>query len=288
MAQSALHMLLAIIMTYHGEQFRTVANEVLIFAPQLMARTNQDPGAMKRFLKTVWVSYKSTLAEAAAHAMSVTTKLPFGATLPSAVQRHLRGLPDTFAENGIDVAVAKALKSRQRRATSQTEKTAERLLAVQAKLTDQIAEQAAKIRRLEQQPPAKSPAPAPHGVGASGNKSGRSSSKANRKAAKAAPPAQQQQAKTNSSSGTSNVTLTWRDVKLGPPEKLLVYSDKLKKALFDNTAKRYMSLAEAQRDFGAANANKCFFAESPLAANEPFCPYGAKGRNTCRRDPAGH
>ena len=42
MAQSALHMLLAIITAYHGEQFRTVANEVLIFAPQLMARTNQD------------------------------------------------------------------------------------------------------------------------------------------------------------------------------------------------------------------------------------------------------
>ena len=142
-------------------------------------------------------------------------------------------------------------------------------------MTDQIAEQAAKIRRLEQQPPAKSPAPAPHGVGASSKRSGRASSKANRKA------------ETNHSSGTSNVTPTWRDVKLGPPEKLLAHPDKLRKALFDN-AKRFMSLAEAQRDYGLANANKCFFADSPLAANEPHCPYGTKGRSTCKRDPAGH
>ena len=144
MAQAALHMLLAIITAYHGEQFRTVANEVLIFAPQLMARTNQDAGAMKRFLKTVWKSYKSTLAEAAAHAMLVTTELPFGATLPSAVQRHLWGLPETFAENGIEEATAKALKSRHRRATFQTEKTAERLLAAKAQMADKIAEQAAQ------------------------------------------------------------------------------------------------------------------------------------------------
>ena len=249
MAQSALHMLLDTITTYHGEQFRTVANKVLIFAPQLMARTDHDPGAMKRFLKNVWMSYKTTLAEAAAHARLVTTKLPLGATLPSAVQRHLRGLPEAFAEEGIGEAINKALKSRQRKATIQTEKTAALLLDAQARLTSQIAEQAAKIKMLEQQTTAKSPAPAPHGVGASSKRSGRASSKANRKAAKAATPAQQQQAKTNHSSGTSNVTPTWRDVKLGPPEKLLAHPDKLKKALFDN-AKRFMSLAEAQRDYG--------------------------------------
>jgi hypothetical protein len=49
-----------------------------------------------------------------------------------------------------------------------------------------------------------------------------------------------------------------------------------------------MSLAEAQRDFSTANANQCFFAMSPLAANEPCCPYGAQGKKTCKRDPAGH
>jgi hypothetical protein len=238
MAQAALHMLLAIITAYHGEQFTTVANEVLIFAPQLMARTNQDAGTMKRFLKTVWISYKSTLAAAAAHAIRVTTELPFGATLPSAVQQHLRGLPETFAENGIKEAVARALQSQHRRNTFQSGKTAERLLAAQEQMAEKIAEQAAQIRRLEQQSPAKAPAPSPHGVGAKGSKSGRSGSKANKKTAKAAKSAAKPPAQTGSSSGTSNATPTWRDVKLGAPEQLLAHADLLRKALFKN-AKRY-------------------------------------------------
>ena len=77
-------------------------------------------------------------------------------------------------------------------------------------------------------------------------------------------------------------------MKLGAPEKVLAHPDFLRKALFNNAAKRYMNLADAQRDYATSNANKCFFATSPLAANEPYCPYGKQGKGTCKRDPVGH
>ena len=50
-----------------------------------MARTKKDFGTMKKFLKKFWVTYKSTLAEAAAHAVLVLPTFKFGSTLPSTV-----------------------------------------------------------------------------------------------------------------------------------------------------------------------------------------------------------
>ena len=86
----------------------------------------------------------------------------------------------------------------------------------------------------------------------------------------------------------TNVTSpTWHAVTLGGTQALLKFPDKLKQALF-NHAPRIMSLAEAQREFGKSNNNDCFFAKSPLASNEPHCPYGSKGTKKCKRDPPAH
>ena len=182
MAQAALYMLVAIITAYHGDEFSAVANEAVLFAPQLMARTKKDFGAMKRFLREFWITYKTTLAEAAAHAVLESPTFKFGSTLPSAVRRHLRVLPKDFAKTGITDAISKARKSQQRKATARTEQTAALLHAEQLRLADTIA---SKISLEAKRAPAPAPAPSPYGAGAGSGKSGRASTKADKKGGQA-------------------------------------------------------------------------------------------------------